>query len=684
MNFLLRHGQSPREDDGAIEFWRIKDYLRNDFENSQYWSDEMWKSKNARRRGNKKRFQYCTDSSGQEILYLRALQGHSGRNPIDPTLQDNVFIPDNIFEYIYHIGCAVNVHVITSSGLIPGGQNSSRERQTAFFKAVNPMDKEHKDPHKFDLTKQRLASYKQKKWKRHQDTVHWVDIQLAQRKGLKFYQTRSNAIILCDTLPAYCIPKAIMMETGEIIYKKVYVSSRPSPTKSFKDNWVKELDSEVAGSSKDTQRIQPEPTTQLSRTGRPVGGQQSTQVEEIDIDFRVPGLSLAIVKEAEKFQVQEVVKNIESHPHGEALQADLQQSNVYNHLASHFCSNFFLLARKKSHFRWFLLHLRQPSYGTQRMEFSSSSRGVGSSGPRATPQVGPVASCFEGRETPITTCARDDPKAGPLAPHLNGQEACTPIPAFKPNRAPEVVVADAVADVQRLEAAIAVLGGDNVHAKGLQEALRVARSKTKVLPISERVEACKLFVERAKKWSSERAQEVMDKAHAWRIVHEEEVAEGERRLALLQAEVATPGPDPNVQVTQLQQQIDSLVRERDALRANAVAATVPQDKPVQWMGNGPPSVENVPPMPTDLQDLEGWLSDRNCELRNAMEFRNPGLVGQIGPLIGQGARQLEISRDQSNVPMNGQGRSSMMAALIDQADSKRRCIEATQLDGSQV
>ena len=31
-----------------------------------------------------------TDSSGQENLYLRALQGHSGRSLIDRTLQDNV------------------------------------------------------------------------------------------------------------------------------------------------------------------------------------------------------------------------------------------------------------------------------------------------------------------------------------------------------------------------------------------------------------------------------------------------------------------------------------------------------------------------------------------------------------------------------------------------------------------
>ena len=59
--------------------------------------------------GNKKRFQYCTDPSGQEILYLRALQGHSGRNSTDPSLQDNVLIPNNFFEYICHIGCAVTL-----------------------------------------------------------------------------------------------------------------------------------------------------------------------------------------------------------------------------------------------------------------------------------------------------------------------------------------------------------------------------------------------------------------------------------------------------------------------------------------------------------------------------------------------------------------------------------------------
>ena len=79
--------------------------------------------------GNKKRFQYCTDPSGQEFLYFRALQGRSGRNPTDPALQDNVLIPNNFFEYIYHTGCAVSVHSITNSGLIPGGLFFAKDRR---------------------------------------------------------------------------------------------------------------------------------------------------------------------------------------------------------------------------------------------------------------------------------------------------------------------------------------------------------------------------------------------------------------------------------------------------------------------------------------------------------------------------------------------------------------------------
>ena len=260
------------------------------------------------------------------------------------------------------------------------------------------MNKEQRDPNTIDLEAPRLAWYHQKKWKKHQNTVYCVGIKLAQKKRFKFYQTRPNAIILYDTLPAYCIPKAVMMETGEIIYEKVNASPRPSPKISFKDNWMKKLGSEVAGGSEDSQQTQPKSKTQLLSTERPVKSEQPsssltqeiekgvlfgcentnvrtvrlvesclpvsverldkdkdadenvdadkisterpaeseqsigwfTQREETDIDFRVSGLPHAVVKQAENFRVRELVKKIESHPHREALQADLQQNNVYN------------------------------------------------------------------------------------------------------------------------------------------------------------------------------------------------------------------------------------------------------------------------------------------------------------------------------------------------------------------
>ena len=52
---------------------------------------------------------------------------------------------------------------------------------------------------------------------------------LRSEKDFTFYQTRSNAIILQGTLPAYCIPKVMRLKTGEVLYEKSYKSPRPPP-----------------------------------------------------------------------------------------------------------------------------------------------------------------------------------------------------------------------------------------------------------------------------------------------------------------------------------------------------------------------------------------------------------------------------------------------------------------------
>ena len=60
---------------------------------------------------------------------------------MDPSLLDNVLIPNNFFEFAYHVGSYFNMHSIIASGLIAGGKNHGRDRQTVFFTAVNSMDK---------------------------------------------------------------------------------------------------------------------------------------------------------------------------------------------------------------------------------------------------------------------------------------------------------------------------------------------------------------------------------------------------------------------------------------------------------------------------------------------------------------------------------------------------------------
>ena len=175
-------------------------------------------------------------------------------------------------------------------------------RQTVFFLHVDPMDKEHKDPDTIDLVAPRLAQYMNKAWKRHQNTVYWVDINLALKKGLKFYQTRSNAIILHETLPAYCVPKVVRMETGEVIYEKVYASPRPPPKISLEHDWMRELGSEdahrpdgqVVQQFKSSQSNQPTPNPDHERTEQPVvgtdpritsSGRKTSRSQEIEITF---------------------------------------------------------------------------------------------------------------------------------------------------------------------------------------------------------------------------------------------------------------------------------------------------------------------------------------------------------------------------------------------------------------
>ena len=238
---LLRHNPNVnRERDGAVQFYKIKFLMRDYSLSTQNWSDNRWLACLAAGGGPKRRYQYCSDYLGS-IIYLRALQGHSGDSIIDLAMQDHVLVIPGIFPYVYHVGSNFNIPSILSNGLIPGGLELSG-RQSVFFLPIDPRDEKHQDPENIDYSVPRRARYMQHAWKRHKDTVFWIDIDHGIiKEGLKFYQTKSNAIILQGVLPPSCIVRAERLKGGEPLYKRQYLSPRPPPKISLRHdlNWTR-------------------------------------------------------------------------------------------------------------------------------------------------------------------------------------------------------------------------------------------------------------------------------------------------------------------------------------------------------------------------------------------------------------------------------------------------------------
>ena len=101
---LLRHGSQPRDNDGAIEFWRIKDNLQKHFLYCHHWSDEKWKSSMAGGGGEKKYFsvvlilqeQFCTSELFKVIQDAVFLILHYRTMSLFRTISSSTFITSDL------------------------------------------------------------------------------------------------------------------------------------------------------------------------------------------------------------------------------------------------------------------------------------------------------------------------------------------------------------------------------------------------------------------------------------------------------------------------------------------------------------------------------------------------------------------------------------------------------------
>ena len=203
---LLRHNQKlQREEDGAIEFCKIKFHLRNHQSQIQKWSDDRWKACWVAGGGSKRRYQYCSE------LFIAVL------------FKDILEAISLILRY--RTTCWLEQEYSLTITTLDAH---------SIFILLLPMDwyLEVKFEQK---TNSVLLARWSKRWKSQRPwicwllltslyhvsndtcTVHvfWVDIDLSIREGLTFYQTRSNAFFLHGTLPAHCIVKVERLKSGE-------------------------------------------------------------------------------------------------------------------------------------------------------------------------------------------------------------------------------------------------------------------------------------------------------------------------------------------------------------------------------------------------------------------------------------------------------------------------------------
>ena len=171
--------------------------------------------------------------SPETFLYLRAIQGHSEGAHINPTLQDNVLLPDDVAEHIYHVGSSR--YALDHSIGIDSGWQRRQERVTCVVLYVREPDV-RRSAQRSRVRPDESQNWNKKHWKTHQNTVYWCKWKVAQKKELQFHQTRSNAIILYNTLSEICIKNVVCRKSREALYNKVFQSPRLSQKAVLKPN----------------------------------------------------------------------------------------------------------------------------------------------------------------------------------------------------------------------------------------------------------------------------------------------------------------------------------------------------------------------------------------------------------------------------------------------------------------
>ena len=136
----------------------------------------------------------------------------------------------------------------------------------------------------------------------HHDTVYWCNFNLAQRKGLRFYQTRAHAIALSDD-------NVVCMKTGEEFYCRIYKSPRLPRVTHVPNSQHVQKDVLVSESRKSDDRE------------NEVHQHRETCGSDYCVDFRIPGIP------------HSAVEQVATNRTGNMLLKDFEKSEEVNHFS---------------------------------------------------------------------------------------------------------------------------------------------------------------------------------------------------------------------------------------------------------------------------------------------------------------------------------------------------------------
>ena len=271
----------------------------------------------ARGGGAKKIFQHCVNpNSSKQFLYIRATQGHSGDNVVDPALQDNVLLPKGFTEYLHHVGNA-NELISHKKKWINSRRNKPQERKTSGLLHYSEDDGGRiwhwRNSMQSDEAKDRAIQDYLETSSKYGILVHFE----ARPKEMSAIlpQTRSHAVVLHNTLLAACIERAVCMKTQDELYQKVRLTPRVP---------------RVALKSTSQYGLQ-DPQNPDARSSWEPSSDSKSYGEICDniVDHRILGVPLSAVEQqntARENKVKRLIEKFENHKNKESFIQDLRQT----------------------------------------------------------------------------------------------------------------------------------------------------------------------------------------------------------------------------------------------------------------------------------------------------------------------------------------------------------------------